>query len=340
MALTHELSKLVVRSLALSGITTDMVLQGDLQFTMLPWQTPPLRLQATILGVSLEEYLNPALSVKPEGLYELWTNALAAFKHRPGRILDEAGYYRTASYALPKVRAVERPLHLSTPESVPHVTDNAATTLSLEVAHLLRFNAPITEFVESDSDYYAVLPESSFKVGIVGGVPAVCSDQWDMSVSGLVPDLLEAPRGVLWEGSDYDIISRVRSTLHTCRGKFKDFDGLDWALQALRILQGSRELLDQVHKIKSVKMYEHTRVASLRNALDIAKNRVITDRQRLDALRACLVPAVISVGVFSREIYPYYSTPGAFMRADTLAKIISGIEGLLKQAEATLANSN
>jgi len=318
---------LVIEALVKIGLNQEEVLDGPIVHTNLPWQIPPLVNEAEIFGVPFSAYIDIPTFVNPEQLCLLWSDSLSFMRNKPDKVLTHAGYIN-ASYAIPYVRTPERQLHLSLPDGFPGgVTDYAGVTLSLECAHLLKFNARIKEFVESEDDYFAIL-EDGTEVGVKGGLPTLWAEEWDLPVNGMVQEMLRTPRGAVWEGCDYDIIAKLRSVAHEYRDKMRAFEAVDWCLQTLRVIGGARELLLAVRKIKAVSYARAMRQRQLREAVEIANKVSLTDRQRLDALKGILVPEVISTAQFSKLVYPYTKVPPPMLADKVLFRIKEAVQKL------------
>jgi hypothetical protein len=333
------LSRLVVEALVKIGLTEKDVLGGAFQHTDLPWQVPPLVIEATLFGAALSEYIDVPTYVHVDHLINLFTDALNDMRNNPRKVLTPDGYKATG-LALPHTRASERHLTFSMPDGFPgSVSEYAGTTLGLECAHLLRTNAKVTDFVSDDDNYYAVLP-SGTEIGVKDGMPTWASDQWDFPVSGMVQELLRSPRGAVWEGCDYNVIARVRDVAYTYQKHIVEFEAVDWALQALRVIDGERELLRAVKSIKKV-AYERTeRMAALRQAVEISKMMAISDRQRVETLKTLLVPDILKPGQFSKYIYTFYGVVPVLVAGQTMMKIQENVAALLEQEEALYMQEN
>lgn len=334
--LAKLLSRLVVEALVQAGFTQDDVLSGGIEFTNLPWQVPPLVIDAPMFGIPLSEYIDRAVYVNTEALTELWSDALLNMKNKPDKVLTFEGY-RAASRAIPNVRLNERPMYLSPPEGFPAgITDLAATMLSLECAHLLRRNSRISSFTADDDNYFAELPEG-IEVGIKEGLPALYFDIWDIPVTGMVEEMLRTPRGTIFEGCDWNITSKVRSLVYTYQKSFRDYEALDWAIQALRAIEGDRELLQAVRDIRKVAYNRRVRLDALAQAVQVVDSIAMTDRQRIDTLKNLLVPEVISSAQFSRTIYPVNATPPAVLMDKVLERIRVAVKQLHHEEESLYA---
>lgn len=338
-SMASTLSTLVVEALVLVGLTQDDILTGPIEHTNLPWQIPPLIVESTIFDVPLSEYLDTVIWINPEALDNMMSDAIFNLKNSPQSVLGAEGYKGT-SYVIPNVRSSERQIHFSLPEGFPdNVTDSAVAMLCLECAHVMRKNAKLKSFGSDDSNYYAEMMNEQ-KIGIVGGLPSIGSEVWDISVEGMVQELLRTPRGELWEGCDYNIIAKVRSVVTKHSKLFRDFDAVDWMLQTLRVVDGQQELLDAVRSIKKVANNRKLRLLAVRECVVVVNQMAITDRQRIETLKGMLVPDFMSSGKFSKTIFGYYKVPPPVLQIKVLTRIKENIENLCAEEERLYADSN
>lgn len=330
--LAAALAKVVVQALVRYGFTQDDVLKGEIRHTELPWQIPPLVCEMQLFGVPLGTYFESVGVLKVDALYSLWSDALLNMKNSPDKVLTPDGF-RAVSYALPLVRASERYIHLSLPEGYPGgISDFAGIMLSLECAHLMRYNARHSTFVCDEDNYYAVT-EEGMEIGIKAGLPVLYDDVWDMPVNGMVQEMLQTPRGAVWEGCDYNIISKVRSVTHELGNGLRDAEGVDWALQTLRVIDGDKELLAAVRNMRAVQHVTKLRLSLLQQAWFIATQMSITDRQRIETLKQMLVPEVLTPGQFSKQVFPYTGVAPAVLKDTVLTRLQEGVRALLDAEE-------
>ena len=325
--LASTLAQQVSEAFVKAGLTQDDVLVGAIKHTNLPWQIPPLVVEATLFGVPFSDYVMQHLNVNRSALLTLWADALAGMQNTPDKVVTFDGY-RSASYALPGVKTPERQLFLSTPAGFPKAVESlAAVTLSLEAAHLLRAHSKVVNFVSDDDNYFADLGDGAL-VGIKDGLPSICEDLWDLPVNGMVQELLRTPRGAVWEGCDYDIISKVRSVLWEVPKAFDDFEAVDWALQALRVVGGQREMLRAIRNLRKTAYNRQMRLKALSEALETVNRLSLSDRQRIEMLKNLLVPEVLSSGQFSKKIYPFYTVPPAMLTDKVLDRVRQAVSDL------------
>lgn len=339
-SLAWTLSRAVVESMSASGVSQDDFLTGQIKLTSLPWQVPPLHVLAPLMKMPLKDYLDRPTWISVEHMTTLWTDGLMMLRNAPSKVLTETGAYRAASLAIPHIKAPERMLRLSVPEGFPHgVSDQTGAVLSLEVAHLFKDNARIKTFVYDENSYYAVMPDGT-EVGIKDGYPTECAQEWDISVEGIVQEMLESGRGAVWEGCDYDIIAKTRSLLHEKRWNFHEHEGLDWALQALRVLDGRSALLRAIQSARAMIYSRNLRRTRLSEAREVAYRNTISDRARIETLRGLLVPEVLSPSQFTKRVYSYSSVVPVLLSTTSLAKVRAGIDQLLEEEEAYYAISS
>jgi hypothetical protein len=335
-SLATQLSRLVVEALVKIGLTEKDVLGGAFQHTDLPWQVPPLIVEATLFGAPFSEYVDVPTHINIDGMINMFGDVLLDMRNNPRKVLTVDGY-RATSYAAPHIKSNERGLYFSMPDGFPgSVTDYAGITFSLECAHIVRHNARLEDFVNDEDNYYAVLPGGT-QIGVRDGLPTVAFDQWDIPVHGMVQELLRSPRGALWEGCDYNVISKTRSVVYERREEIKEFEAVDWALQTLRVIDGDKALLTAVRNIKKTAYERGARFETLKQAIQISTAAAITDRQRIEALKNLLVPDIMKIGQFSRQIYSYYKVPPAVLSAKTLVKITHLVQDLYDQEEMLYA---
>ena len=332
-AITQTLARAVVESMSASGVTQDDFLTGQIKLTNLPWQVPPLHVASPLMKIPLKDYIDQPTWISVDHILNLWSDGLMLLRNAPAKILTEMGVYRMASLAIPHIKTPERMLRLSIPEGFPGgVADHCGAILSLEVAHLLKDNARIKAFTYDDNSYFATLPDGS-EVGIKNGLPTVAEDEWDISVEGIVQEMLETGRGAVWEGCDYDIIAKTRSLLNEGRWKFPEQEGLDWALQALRVLDGRSALLKAIQSARAMIYLRNLRRARLIEAREVALRHTISDRARIETLRGLLVPEVLTPTQFSKRLFSYSAAVPVLLSASALARVRAGVEELLMEEE-------
>jgi hypothetical protein len=335
--LVKRLSLLVVHAIAQWGVTRDDVFTGGIKYMDLMWQIPPLVSEDKLFGQTFSEHVQATTYVNADALAAFWADAMYDLRNRPHRVCAEDGY-RLSTNAFPHMRKDERALHLSMPEGFPDsISNNAAVTFCLECAHILNGNTKLDGFVNDEDNYYAILPTGT-EVGIKDGLPAHGSEVWDLPVHGMVQDLITSPRGEMFEGCDYSIISKVRSLLWDHQ-RMRDWQGVDWALQALRVMGGEKVLQEDVSRIKTVVSTRNARLATLTDAVEVVNRVALTDRQRVEILKHLLVPEVMSSATFNRTIYPLYRTPPPMMPEKSLVRMRQAVQDLY-DAEVSMHGSH
>lgn len=328
------LIKPVVRAFAAIGLTQKELLGGAIEHTDLGWQTPPLNCQYDLAGAPLQLYLDRHMSVNAERVHAFWLEGLQHMRNAPYKIINESGW-RQLSYILPRATQGERQLRFTIPDGFPASTsDYAGITFSMECAHLLRTCTPVVEVVESDDDYYVITAEGH-EVGVRNGLPIVCSDEWDLPVNGMVRELLQMPRGSLYVGCDYDLISKLRSVLWDRRERFPEYSGVDMALQALRVLangQHLKELQTHIGRLNVEVQRNKYKLKALTEAVELSTFHRISDRARVTAIRGLLVPDFMTMSEFRRQIYHSPDNVPALITEDALRKLQTGLEALLTKA--------
>lgn len=338
-SLANELSRLVVEALVKIGLTERDVLGGAIVHTDLPWQVPPLVVEAQLFGVALSEYIDRPTYINIDAFINFFSDTLADMRNSPRKVLGIEGY-KSLIYAVPQIKAVERGLHFSIPDGFPGaVSDYAGVTLALECAHMLRTNAKLVDFFSDDDTYCAVLPDG-MAIGVRHGLPTAWPEQWDLPVSGMVQELLRQPRGAVWEGCDYNVISQVRSVCKVYERAIKGYEAVDWALQALRIIDGERAMLKAVRSLKSVAYERGARLSQLQQAVQVANAMALTDRQRIETLKNILVPDILTPAQFSKQLYGYYVLVPPVVLPKVLVRIQEAVQGLLEHEEMLYARVN
>lgn len=337
--LAKVLSRQIVEALVMIGLTQEDILQGSIEFTDLPWQVPPLVVEATLFGVPLSDYIDTAVYVNTEALANLWSDSLAFMKNSPAKVLTHDGF-RAASMAIPSVKLKERALYLSVPEGFPGgIADIAAVMLSLECAHIMRANSKLGGFVSDENNYFALLP-SGLEVGVKDGLPTMYAEIWDTPVEGMVQEMLRTARGTVSELCHHDIIAKVRSVAYTFNKGIRDYEAVEWALQALRVIDGGKFLLDAVYGVKKVIYNRKVREEALKQAVHVVDQLAMTDRQRIETLKQLLVPEVLTSAHFTKLIYPFNKLPPPVLAEKVLNRIRQAVAELHHQEELLYAGSN
>lgn len=312
----RALAKAVATAFAAATLTDEERHPPRIHHTDLPWNCPPLITGLVLENGALQDYLDVPLSLDADKLMRFWSETLRQMWFEPSRVL-KGGVYANLSQAMPKVKTGQRALRFSAPAGAPSQIDHtAAVMLSLEVAHTALVSLPMYGLIENDDSYVAIDTEGR-RFGVWKGRPIIESS-WEFDASGMVPELLRAPRGETSYACHHDQIAAVRSVLYEHPGRFPhNFDALDQALQALRYLalggycpELTTAMVQQPMDVMRLKEVE----AILFDAIDTIRSN-ITDRAKLETLRATLVPTVFSISrfkstVFSAAQFPFSMAPG------------------------------
>lgn len=305
-----------------AGISSKELLTGQIVHTDLPWQCPPLECQATLGGYPFEWFIDYPIKVDVDQLIIFWQHGLEVLWQNPTRAIGPGGW-RGLAQALPGVKDSERALRLSIPEGFPASVDaHAGVIFSMEIAKILANSVPIKRFERSGCDYWVELHDGRV-VGVVDGVPATpCS--WEESAWGDVDFLASSGRGRKVTTCRYDLLSKVRSVLHERAAEFAEFDGLDWALQALAVEYQDRlcaELQLVVERMPTDMFIARKKVKALEEALKLMEAWSMNDRIKIMSLFEMLVPEVMTATTFQKSIFNTYISIPAIMAAATEKKI-------------------
>jgi hypothetical protein len=195
---------------------------------------PPLRTKATLGGVPVSDYLTVPVALDEANLHRFWTKTLDDLWHRPSSALRR-GAFANCAWAMPKVKLGQRAFLFSTPAGFPaNMEMTAGALFSMELAHIAAASLPVHDLVCDDENFYVALANGKL-IGVRNGL-IICDSPWTMDVAGMVPDLLETSRGEADYTCRFDQLAMVRSVLHVHRRRFEEFEGIDFALQAMRIL--------------------------------------------------------------------------------------------------------
>lgn len=289
--------------------------QGGIEHTDLPWACPPL-ITSLILDGALQDHLDAPINVTANALHQFWMQTMHQMWHEPSRVMRN-GTFANLGAAMPQVKMGQRALRFSQPIGAPSQIDQSAgIMLSLEVAHCAAISLPVKEVFSDDSNY-RVITADGYIFGVGDGRPLTVSP-WTYDASGTVTDLLTAPRGEMSYTCHYDQIAAVRSIVHTNAKKFPyNFDAMDQALQTLRYLSlgGYCPELTTALVVKPLEvMAWREKEFAYREALDVLKSSM-SDRAKLFTLRDKLVPQVMTVAKFKREVFssstfPFSMAPG------------------------------
>jgi hypothetical protein len=303
-AQVRSLAKAVSAAFAASALTDEERNPDRIEIPDLPWTAPPLRCSATLGGVPLSDYLNVPMALDETLLHRFWVKTLDDLWHRPSSAIRR-GAFANCAQGMPKLKVGQRAFLFSTPAGFPAQLDSSAgAMLSIEVAHAAAQSLPILDVVSDEDNYYVVMPDERI-IGVRAGKPA-CDSPWGDRVSGMVQEMLEMSRGEPDYTLRFDQLAAMRSVVNVHRRRFPEFQGLDWGLQALRILTlGGHcpELMTQM-RMTSMELPQLRRNEQiLRDCLAIVDDLSLSDRSKLQIWQNYLVPEVISVSRFKQVIY-------------------------------------
>lgn len=289
---------------------------GRIEITDLPWVAPPLACRATLCGVPLSEYLGVPMAIEEHQLQRFWVKTLDDLWYRPTMVIRR-GTFANCSWAMPKVKLGQRALLFSVPTGYPASLEVTAGALfSLELANIAAASLPVLDLVSDDDNYHAVLADGQI-IGVKNGRIA-CDSPWDMNVSGMVPDLLETSRGEADYTCRFDQLASIRSVLNVHRKRFPEFEGIDYALQALRLLSLGGHCPELVTQMRLMPLdLPRLRQAeqALRDSIGVLDDMGMSDRSKLQIWHNLLVPEVISASKFKQHIYAGTQFPFSLAQA-------------------------
>lgn len=328
------LAKAIVQAFQNAGFSPDDLLKGQIVHTDLPWQAPPLRSQATLGGLPLSAYLDYPLKVSEEAFYNFYCEALAALGQNPAAAIGGAGWRGLAAGAANLVTG-ERLLRFTIPEGFPENMDHfAGHRFAIEAAHFASVSQVTKGHLEGPNDFWY---ETEFGViGIANGLPTAYSDLWDLSCEGHLEEMLSAPRGLISTACHYDILAKVRSVLYENIDKFEEFEGVELALQALRVMSNGRlchELLQGIEGMSRVAFYRRRKIAILEECIEIMERWNLNDRMKISMLFERLVPEVMNMMVYQRKIIDPYRVLPAVLSVKTEARIIWNLKHMKEKLE-------
>lgn len=326
--LASTLASALLPNLVAQGFTLEDVMGGELKHTGLDWQVPPLRSTELLNGIKLSAYFEQPFQVDEEVFYSFWSDTLYGMHYHPSKVWLN-GTYRDALRML-RIPKYLSGYWLSYPEGAPgRPSDYAAIIFSVECASLYSLTGKVVETVETPDSYYVVTSEGR-EIGVKDGLPLAAAEVWDYCASGTVDELLYQPRGMISNLCQYGVIDKLRCFIHQNKERFEEFEGLDLALQALRLLGAEEKVLKGLRTLRAAKGNVCQRNAGIDAALEVLNDWKLSDRQKVASLRETLVPEVMGVGKFSKLVYPYRAEIPPFLKG---GKIFQIIENLKKFAE-------
>lgn len=329
-----DLSAAVVAAFERAGFEPAHLLQGPIEITDLSWQAPPLEPEAQLGGMPLSVLMDQPVSVDLAALHTFYTDTLYYLRNSPHEVLTREGYKKT-SKIMPRSPVGERNLVFPLPEGWPECSATTGQAFALEAAWLCKTSVgEITSFVSDESNYYAVTPLGN--IGVVEGKPSVHPDIWDVNCSGMLPSMLSMPRGAPVDACFYGLIDRLRSVLHQQPESFKEFEGVDLALQALRILAADgvcKPLLTCIQAMPVRKFKRKALVGALAEAVGIMEDWQFTDRTKVAMLYEILVPSCMSMTVFCKRVADVRKTLPSVFTPKREQAIMKYLKHCLKEAE-------
>lgn len=332
----RSLAKAVSAAFSTTALSDEERMPGRIEITDLPWVAPPLDCRATLGGVPLSDYLNVPVALDERSLQRFWIKTLDDLWHRPTSAIRR-GAFANCAWAMPKVRPGQRAFLFSTPVGYPSSLDmTAGAMFSMELAAACASSLPVLDVVRDDDNYYVVLAGSEI-IGVKDGRPA-CESPWGMDVSGMVPDMLETSRGEADYTCRFDQLASIRSVLNVHRKRFPEFQGIDYALQALRLLSlGGHcpELVTQMRLAPLDLPRLRNAERALRDSIELLDDMAISDRSKLTIWHNLLVPEVISASKFRQHVYAGGQYPFSLAQAK-LDAIRAWLESQYRELPADL----
>jgi hypothetical protein len=325
-----ELARAVARAFASAGFGPQDLLTGEIKYTSLPWQCPPLRSEVPLEGVPFYDHLDCGWKVDPKKVFEFWRHGLDELAQNPIKLIGPNGW-RMAAQFVPGARQGDRQLLFSIPDEFPGVTPYSGAIFSMEVAHLLAQSVKVDDFVSDDNNYFVVVKGLGY-IGVMDGKPVGSEDMWGDSLEGVVQTYLMSGRGQVTKTCRYDLLAKVRSVLHENPERFPEFEGVDWALQSLGILSAGklcRSLQQAIEGMKANILRAKLKLARVEEAIAQMKTFTVNDRLKIVALQEILVPEVLSATQFQAKIFNVYHTIPVIMAATTERKILNYLNALV-----------
>lgn len=313
----RSLAKAVSAAFAASNLTEEEKSPGRIEITDMSWQAPPLLTDAAIDGVPLQGFLDVPLALTQEDCRRFWTDGLNMMWHNPSRLMRR-GVIAAGGPALSKLKLGQRNLRFPQPAGWPGEMDQTAGALfSMEVAHAAAISLPVSRYVQEEDDYFVEFGDGS-RIGVANG-RVIGDTPWDASVRGMVPDLASMLRGQADCIPRFDQLASLRSVLHVHQKRFPtNFEGLDLALQALRLLSlGSYcpDLIKEMYIAPLDMMTVRAQEIALRESIQVIAERDMSDRSKLRVMFSQLVPGTLTLtsfrqNIFHSEQYPFTLAAG------------------------------
>jgi hypothetical protein len=329
-----QLAEAVAASFESAGYTPGDLLQGPVKITDLPWQAPPLRAVESLRGVPIHEYLDYPLGFRPEEAYFAYNSTLDSLVHDPGLTANRDGYLWVRR-ALPGASPGERKLTFPLPDGWPGHDHTAQGVFAMEMVRAFLLYADRCSGFFQDDDNYRIMTEWG-PIGIEGGAVIGSPDAQVDAFKGYVSGMLEAPRGQVTSLCHYDLLARLRSTLHEEPDRFVEWQGTDTALQALRLLCEGKPLTALLKAVSDMSVEaarRRLRVTAFKEAVGIMESWNYTDRTKISMLQELLVPSFMSLNDFAKKIMDPYKILPAVLPRKTESRILSYLRYVLKKAD-------
>lgn len=337
--LTYPLVSLLTPTFIALGLSASEVLTGRILHTDLIWQAPALDCAATVKGVPLREYLLPQVKVKNQEAFDAWMKkTLHRLRHRPAEVFDRQGY-RGIKRALHAEHGAKR-LMFSVPEGYPNCGSYTAAIFCLEAAEVLKSAVHIQDIIDTEDEYY-VITDEGLVVGIHEGKPTHGFQDYDAPLHGIVRELRQMPRGQVFQGCDYDLISKCRSVIYEYRQQIKDFDAMDAILQALRVIAGGSQipaLQTGIAKMRQAEERSRESLEVLAQCCELWALVAYSDLTKLNGIEALLVPGILTAGEFKAKVFRATATTPRILHRNTCKRITNNLNVLKEEEESYFAN--
>lgn len=331
LRLASTLASALLPGLAAQGCVLETVMKGELKHTKLDWQVPPLKSSDTLNGNKLWSYFQHPFSVKEEVFYSFWSGTLYDMHHQPHEVWSN-GTYRNAVRHLRLSKSMSA-YWFSYPEGAPgKPNDYAPIVFSVECAELYTLTGRVAEVIESPDSYYVITNEGR-EIGVKDGLPLIASEVWDYRASGTVAELLYQPRGAISNLCQYGVIDKVRCYLHENKSSFPEFEGIDTALQALRVMGAEELVLKALRTLKAAQSRVNHKKYRLDAALEVLTDWKLSDRQKVLFLKETLVPEVMGTGKFSKLVHPFHAEIPPALKSGKIFQIIEKIKNFTVEQE-------
>lgn len=301
-----NLARAVSLAFSSSCITPEEAGCPVLKHTDMPWSNPPLLCEATLDGTPLSKYLDVPLDCDGKKLFEFWKSTLNDLYDRKRHLILH-GTFSSLNKVLDRASLGQKALRFAIPSGYPaEISEFAGVEFSLEAAHTAMTSVALLDFVsDNENNYYAVLPDGSI-IGVQKGKPAVEGTRWDIPAYGMIGEFLTMTRGHGDHTCMYDQIARARSLLWEYKVRFKDWQAVDYSLQALRKLTLGAfcpPLFGAAHTGILDTMVLEAREVALRQSMEVMNTPNLSDRAKVLTIQQALVPLVMTQASFRTKLY-------------------------------------